>query len=143
MMVARFLLSRLGLSITASVFLLACVWTGWNWGVASRDAAAKTTLAKGYWSEIYTEKTGYRDRLTTCQASLAGAEASIEIQNRAVDALRRAGDQATAAANASIRLAQERAQAAERQSLTILQERPREGESQCDAAFRLHQENVQ
>ena len=134
-----FLTSRLGLGALAGVFFLGCITLGWNYGVAHRSDVASRKLAASFEAK-YTAAD--RD-LSVCTASLAGAEASIQTQNEAIDGLRRASDEATARANASIAAAQDRARAAERRSQSILQERPREGEAVCDAAWRLHRENME
>jgi len=138
-----FLTSRVGLGLLAGVFLLTCVWAGWGWGVASRDNVRIEGERARLDRTLNDPTDGYVVRLSTCHASLAGAEASIQTQNAAIDDLRRSSEAATARAAASVRAAQERAQAAERRSQAILQERPRAGEGVCEAAFRLHQENTQ
>lgn len=125
-----------------AILLPLAVTASWNWGVAHRDAARIERDRKGLDLALNDPVTGYVARLSTCQVSLRGAEASIGRQNAAIESLRLAGEQATARAAASVQAAQDRARSAERAAQSILQERPREGEGQCDAAFRLHQENA-
>jgi len=138
-----FLTSRIGLGLLAGVLLIAAVTASWTAGVANRDRVQAQAQAAKLDNDINNPDTGYVARLTQCRSSLAGAEISINTQNEAIDRLKRESEETTARAQASVRVAQDRARAAERKTQTILQERPRAGETVCEAAWRLHSENLQ
>lgn len=126
-----------------AILLPTAVGLGWTAGVAKRNQAAAERKAAGYHQEIYEPNAGYRDRLTTCSTSLAGAQASVETQNKAIQALRDSGAAATRQAQDRLAAEQARTRAAQSSYQALLQSRPHEGETACDAAFRLHQENSQ
>ena len=138
-----FLTSRIGLGLIAGVFLISAITLGWSAGVANRDKAQAERQVAKLDDQINNPVTGYIPRLTQCQSNLAGAEISINTQNEAIRRLQVESEQATARSQASIRAAQDRARAAERKTQSILQQHPRDGEPVCEAAWRLHSENLQ
>lgn len=137
--------SRLTVAAVAgcAVLIPLCGWLGWTAGVAKhdRDRAEETTAELD--QLIKHPVTGYIARLTTCQTSLTGAEASVRTQNAAVDRLRAEALAGEARAAAAVRAAQAEARAANGRAMALLQAQPNPGESRCDAAFRLHRENLQ
>lgn len=137
--------SRLTIAAVLGCVILFPLAIGGAWmaGIANRDKVQAERLAKDLDTQITAPSTGYIARLTACQTSLRGAEASVKRQNQAVDILTREAADATARANAAVSSAQAQARAAERRAQAVLQARPAEGETVCDAAFRLHQEDVQ
>lgn len=112
----------------------------WSAGVAQHDRRQAQVEAAALKAEIIAPATGYIARLTTCQSALSGTEASLKVQNAAVDQLRQAAAADAARADRLVKTAQAQAAAAERRIQAVLQAQPREGESRCEAAFRLHQE---
>lgn len=117
-------------SLLAVVFIGLSVWLGLSAGIAQRE---RDRLH----AEINTPQTGYRDRLSACQASRANLEAQVESQSRAVDALRTEGEARTAAARQAVAAAEQRRRAAEVRIRSLLNEQPRAGEGVCEAADRL------
>lgn len=93
--------------------------------------------------QIQEPVTGYIARLATCRSSLGSMEAGVKTQNAAIEGLRQRALESEARAEAAVRGAQAQARATERRAQAVLQARPRDGEGQCDAAYRLHQENLQ
>lgn len=136
--------SRLSLwtALGCVVLIPLCVWTAYGWGVAHRDFVREEGRAKGLYAEIHAEGLGYKDRLTTCQASLRGHEAALSIQSAEVDRLAREGKEATQRAAEAVRRAEANAQRAERRVQAILSSQPQPDEGRCEAALRLIQETV-
>lgn len=137
--------SRLAIAAVAgcAVLIPLCGWLGWTAGVAKHDRDQAERTAADLDQLINHPTRGYVARLSTCRASLAGAEASVRTQNAAVAQLRAEAVASEARAAAAVRAAQAEARAANSRALTILQAQPNPGESRCDAAFRLHRENLQ
>lgn len=137
--------SRLTIAAVAgcAALLPLSIWLGWTAGVANRDRVTAEAEADRLDLLITAPQTGYIARLTSCQVSLAGAQASVAAQNAAIDNLQQAADAAGARAAAAVAAAQASARAAERRADAVLTAVPREGEGRCEAAFRLHQENAQ
>ncbi|MEC7797455.1 MAG: hypothetical protein VX755_09050 [Pseudomonadota bacterium] len=122
------------------VFIPLSMALAWSAGVAEHDRRRVQTEADALKAQITAPATGYIARLATCETSLSGTQASIQLQNAAVETLRSAAADAAARADRLVQVAQAQASAAERRARTVLQSQPREGESRCEAAFRLHQE---
>lgn len=80
---------------------------------------------------------GLRDRLSACTVDLGKANASVNRQNAAVDAMRVEAAAREAAAREAVSAAQNRARTAERRVQALLQSSPREGETPCVAAERV------
>lgn len=84
-----------------------------------------------------------RKDLTICQGNTRRMAASVQYQNEQVEKLRAAGDTAQAQADARVAAEQSRTRVSEAQRQVLLNFRPRTNETVCEAAFRLHKENVQ
>ena len=82
-------------------------------------------------------------RIATCRSELAGARISINNQNEAIDQVVRSAAEAKARSEARIKAAEAETRAAQRRAQTIRNFQPQDGETQCEAAFRLHQETAQ
>ena len=134
--------SRLGLGIICGVLILAFVTASYQWGVTHRDMVREEQRANGLWSDINAPDVGYKDRLTMCDANLAGAQSALDRQNQAVDDLKAASDAAADRAQAAVDAAQARATAAQVRAQSLLLETPRPGETRCEAADRLILEQV-
>lgn len=122
-------------TLAAVVFLVGCVWLGFEAGSAKRQAAKLD-------AEINTPQTGLRDRLATCKSTVGNLEAGIDMQNRTVEALRLEGEERTAAALKAVADAERGRRVAEGRVRALLRERPRDGEGVCAAADRLILENA-
>lgn len=140
--VVRFVTSRLGLGIICGVLILASVTASYQWGVTHRDMVREEQRANGLWSDINAPNVGYKDRLTMCGASLAGTQAALATQNKAVDQLKSEGDAMLARSNAAVKAAHATATAAQQRAQALLFEQPRTGETRCEAADRLILEQV-
>lgn len=136
--------SRLTMLLGGATALLLplCIVASWNWGVSHRGMVAQKKLAQGYYAEIYTETTGYRDRLTVCQANTKGLMEGLSVQNQAVERLEKEANALQASADARVAAARAQTRAAEAARQSLLRAQPKEGEAECDAAFRLHQETL-
>ena len=135
--------SRLGLGVITAGLIVTSVFLSYGWGVANRDRIREEGRANGLHAEIYDPGTGYKDRLTMCGASLAGTQAALANQNKAVDQLKAESDAALARSNAAVKAAQATATAAQQRAQALLFEQPRTGETRCEAADRLILEQVQ
>ena len=135
--------SRLGLGIICGLLILASVTASYQWGVTHRDMVREEQRANGLWSDINAPNVGYKDRLTMCGANLAGTQAALATQNKAVDQLKAESAAALARSNAAVKAAQATATAAQQRAQALLFEQPRSGETRCEAADRLILEQVQ
>lgn len=135
--------SRLGLGIICGVLILASAIASFQWSVTHRDMVREQQRADALWADINAPNVGYKDRLTMCGASLAGTQAALANQNKAVDQLKAESDAALARSNAAVKAAQATATAAQQRAQALLFEQPRTGETRCEAADRLILEQVQ
>lgn len=119
-----FLTSRLGLSIGVALLILISVFTSYGWGVANHDRVQAEESRDQYYGEIHTPKTGYKNRINACEASVAGLGISLQRQNAAVDEMARAMTEQTAKAQAAVDAAQNRALAAQQRANALLFEQP-------------------
>lgn len=124
------------------IFVPLAVFTAYGWGVSNRDRIREEQRADGLYDQIHAAGVGYKDRLTMSQANLAGAQAALATQNRAVDDLKAASDAAAVRAQAAVDAAQARATVAQQRAQQLLLEQPRPGETRCEAADRLILEQV-
>lgn len=124
------------------IFIPLAVFTAYGWGVSNRDRIREEQRADGLYDQIHAAGVGYKDRLTMSQANLAGAQAALATQNKAVDDLKAASDAAAVRAQAAVDAAQARATAAQQRAQQLLLEQPRPGETRCEAADRLILEQV-
>ncbi len=135
--------SRLGLGIICGVLILVSVTASYQWSVTHRDMIREEQRADALWGDINAPSVGYKDRLTMCGASLAGTQAALATQNKAVDQLKAESDAALARSNVAVKAAQATATAAQQRAQALLVEQPRTGETRCEAADRLILEQVQ
>lgn len=136
------LTNRFVLGGAAALFLFASISLGWQWGLAKKAAREANDNADRLELSIEAPVTGFRARLATCEASLAGARISIDSQNDAIDEVIRTADEAKARAEARIKAAEQKARVAQRQIEDIRDFQAEGNETQCEAAFRLHQETI-
>jgi hypothetical protein len=120
------------------VLLPTSVYTAHKWGVEAQGRVR----AEGSLKAEKATNQGLMGKLASCQAQLGNAQGSLEFQNQRIQQLVEQGENARRQAEA--RLATERAKtrAAEAARRTLLQEQMRDGETPCDAAWRLHKENI-
>lgn len=124
------------------IFVPLAVFTAYGWGLSNRDRIREEQRADGLYDQIHAAGVGYKDRLTMSQANLAGAQAALATQNKAVDDLKAASDAAAVRAQAAVDAAQARATVAQQRAQQLLLEQPRPGETRCEAADRLILEQV-
>lgn len=94
--------------------------------------------------ETETDKKDTAERkLASCGTQLSGATASVKLQNDRISELLAAQTRLRQAAEARLRSEQAQTRRAEAQRQTLLRQQMLEGESACDAAWRIHRENVQ
>jgi hypothetical protein len=74
--------------------------------------------------EIDAPNTGWRARLTICQANEANLQAGIATQNASIAALKQQADAASARATAAVKAAQARSADARRDAAAIMAKRP-------------------
>lgn len=124
------------------IFIPLAVFTAYGWGVSNRDRIREEQRADGLYDQIHAAGVGYKDRLTMSHANLAGAQAALATQNKAVDDLKAASDAAAVRAQVAVDAAQARATVAQQRAQQLLLEQPRPGETRCEAADRLILEQV-
>lgn len=137
-MIWSFFTNRITLAVLAVALLATSINLGWQNGVSRRAAVAATKQA----AELDGKLTTTEAELTTCETNLFNARTTIDRQNKAIDNVIRSADEAEARARVRIREAQAQALIAQRQVEAVRNFEPNEGESQCDAAFRLHRESI-
>lgn len=131
-----FITNRLFLASAAILFFGWCIALGWQNGVSRRaTVAAQAQVEKLDWQLV--EK---QEALTVCETNLFNARTSIRNQNEAIDQVIRSAAEAKARSEARIKAAEAQTRAAQRRAETIRTFQPQDGETQCEAAFRLHQE---
>lgn len=134
--------SRLGLAIICGGLVLLSATASYQWGVTHRDLVEVEGARSELYDQIHAAGVGYKDRLTMSRANLAGAQAALATQNKAVDDLKAASDAAAVRAQAAVDAAQARATVAQQRAQQLLLEQPRPGETRCEAADRLILEQV-
>lgn len=128
--------------IGCAVFIPLAIFSSYRWGVTHHDLVQEQGRSAELHAQINAPGIGYKDRLTMAHANLAGAQAALATQNKAVDALKAASDAAAVRAQAAVDAAQARATQAQQRAQQLLLETPRPGETRCDAADRLILEQV-
>lgn len=138
-----FITNRLFLASAAILFFGWCIALGWQNGVSRRATVAAEAQTEKLNLAITEPRNGYIARIASCQSELAGARISINSQNAAIDQVIRSAAEAKARSEARIKAAEAQTRAAQRRAETIRTFQPQDGETQCEAAFRLHRESIQ
>ena len=130
-------------ALGCAIFIPAAIFSAYGWGVAHHDRVQAEARAAELDAAINAPVVGFKDRLTLCAANLAGAQAVVGRQNKAVEDLATAAQDQARRAQASVAAAQGRAADAERRVQALLSQQPLAGEARCDAADRLILEEIQ
>lgn len=128
------LLAAIGCGASA-VLLALSLWLGFT-------GHAQKVRANGLDAEINAPVTGYRDRLSACQASRANLEATVEAQNRAVETIATEAQERQREAQRAIDAAKAQQRASDARVRSLLRQQPSAGETACQAADRIILENA-
>mgnify|MGYP003346563786 CR=1 FL=1 len=79
--------------IGCAVFIPLAIFSSYRWGVTHHDLVQEQGRSAELHAQINAPGIGYKDRLTMAHANLAGAQAALATQNKAVDALKAAAAQ--------------------------------------------------
>lgn len=122
-----------------AILIPSTIGLSYGYGVTHRD---KVRIEK----ELVEEKVKYEtaDRsLVGCTAQLKGLTASVTLQNERIAALVDEAARVRREAEARLQVEKARTRRAEAERQTLLREQMQLGETPCDAAWRLHRENLQ